>query len=429
MNALNHSLSYLAAETVYAKLARLSFLIYLFFVVFGTMMPFQGSLQERGAMGEISGSNILNQLLSILFVLSFISLLGKLNEVFAFIQKEKFLTLFLIWMMVSVIWSPVPAVSLKRAISLFGEVVICLAALLHYRWSDEGLRALRGILALYLPLTILAVIFIPAAIQWEFPAWRGLTPTKNNLGQISLFSILGMLAVISFNKGRFVNVLHYGLLVIAFVTYVGAQSTTSFLVGFFLLFIFLLMYFGTIISSRQLAGLYAFFVLVVTFVLIYITMVQSPEVIASFLGIFGKDLSFTGRVDLWNAVFEMTKDKWIQGWGIGGFWILDSKHLYPLYLEFVWIPNQSHQGYLDILNQTGAIGATLLGLIITSYLLKIGQLRKRNVWIWFFLAIIIYNFQESLFFRPRHVGHFMFIFAYMAFHIDLLKEKGIIPVR
>ena len=94
MNTLNHSISYLTAESVYARIARFSFLIYLFFVIFGTMLPFQGSLQERGELGQINDSNIVNQLLSLLFLLSFISLSGKLNAAFAFIQKEKFLNPF-----------------------------------------------------------------------------------------------------------------------------------------------------------------------------------------------------------------------------------------------------------------------------------------------------------------------------------------------
>ncbi|MBX2818364.1 MAG: O-antigen ligase family protein [Rhodothermaceae bacterium] len=429
MNALNHSISYLTAESVYARIARFSFLIYLFFVIFGTMLPFQGSLQERGELGQLTDSNIVNQLLSLLFLLSFISLSGKLNAAFAFIQKEKFLTLFILWMLASVLWSPVQMVSLKRWITLFGEFVICLAALLHFKWSEEGLRAYRVVLFLYLPLTLLAVAFIPEAIQWQFPAWRGLAPTKNNLGQVAVFSILALFAIISYNRGRAVNVLHYGLLFMALAAYLGARSTTSFLVGFFLLFIFILVYLGRMISNKQLATYYAVFSILVFFSLLYITMVQSPEVIASVLGVFGKDLSFTGRVDLWSTVFEMTKGKMINGWGIGGFWVNDGVHLYPIYKEFIWLPNQSHQGYLDILNQTGVVGLSLLLLMIFGYLGKATSLKKRNVWIWFFLGILVYNFQESLFFRPRHIGHFMFMFAYMALHIDLLKEKGIIPVR
>lgn len=429
MNALNHSISYLTAESVYERLARFSFLAYLFFVIFGTMLPFQASLQERGALGQMSDSNPLNQLLALLFLLSFISLIGKMNAVFAFIQKEKFLTLLIVWMMVSIAWSPVPMVSIKRWITLFGEFIICLAALLHFRWSEEGLKAYRSILFLYLPLTILAVAFVPEAIQWEFPAWRGLAPTKNNLGQISLFSILALLAIISYNKGRAINVVHYGLLLMAITAYLGARSTTSFLVGLFLLFICALVYVGTLISNRQLASYYAFFVLLISFSLVYIVMVQTPEVIAGILGVFGKDLSFTGRVELWGTVYEMTKGKMIQGWGIGGFWITEGTHLYPIYSQFIWLPNQSHQGYLDILNQTGIVGISLLMLMIVGYLRKAAQLKKRNVWIWFFLGILIYNFQESLFFRPRHIGHFMFMFAYIALHVDFLKERRVIPLR
>ena len=406
-------------------MARVSFFIYLFFVVFGTMMPFQDSLQQRGEAGGFVESNLLNQGLALLFVVSFISLWRKHNAIVAFVQRDKFLSLFLLWTMFSVFWSPDSVVSLKRWITLFGEVIICLAALIHFKWSEEALRPLRKILMLYIPLTILAVIFVPAAIQWEFPAWRGLAQTKNNLGQIALFSIIALLVIISYHKGRFINLLHYLLLAMALMAYAGARSTTSFLVGSFLLLILGLLCIGRALGNKQIAGYYAVFVVTVISLIVGLVMAFTPEVIASFLRIFGKDLSFTGRVDLWSRVIEMTEGKILQGWGIGGFWIMGSTHLYPVHREFIWLPNQAHQGYLDILNQTGVIGITLLILMILSYLTKVPRLKKRNVWIWFFLGILIFNFQESLFFRPRHIGHFMFVFAYMALHIDLLKQQEI----
>ena len=430
MNVIDRSLSFTITDT--SKWVKGAFFIYLFFALFGTMMPFQGSLQERAAEDAIGSSNMINQLLSLAYLIGLVGLWGKVDAVFSIIKKEKFLTIFLIWTFCSVFWSEYPMVSLKRWIALFGEAILCMSVLLHVRWSEEILRFFRILLFVYLPLTILSVLFIPEAVQYDNNSWRGLAITKNSLGQIALFSVIIWLSVISYHRKQAINIVHYGMLGLALLCLFGSRSTTSLLVGAFLFVIVALHFIGRNITHASLAHYYASIVILAsTFLFAFVTVV-APEVLATFVGLFGKDLTFTGRIDLWARVFDLTQDRLLLGWGLGGFWVMDSIHLIPIFNEFVWIPNQAHQGYLDILNQTGLVGFSLLLLMAVSFVLKLSYLEKRQIWKWFFLGILFYNFQESLFFRPRHISHFMFIFAYLAFYTDLYKEstmnKAYLPV-
>ena len=426
MRAIEQRVSNLIDETIYARLAQGAFLIYLFFIFFGTSKPFP-DLTPGANLAE--KSNPVNQLLSLLFLISLLSLVGKLEQVRVFIVKEKFLTLFLIWGLFSVVWSNYSVVSLKRWISLFGEVIIILAALLHFRWSEVALRGFRVIVSLYLPLTILAVLFVPAAIQWEFPAWRGLADTKNNLGQVTLFSIVLLLTIIPYNKKRPINALHYVLLACAVIAYLGARSTTAFLIGGVLLLIYGVLHIGKILMKENMASVFALFVILGGVVLGGLIVVLAPEVLAHFFGFFGKDLTFSGRVDLWATVLGMTEGKVLTGWGVGGFWVSDAAHMTPIYEQFVWIPNQAHQGYIDVFSQLGFIGFVLLLLMIVGYFKRLVSLRKGQIWKWLFISVLILNMQESVFFRPRHIGHFMFVFAYAALHTDLLKERWVIHME
>ena len=280
----------------------------------------------------------------------------------------------------------------------------------------------RILLFIYLPLTILSVIFIPEAVQYDSSAWRGLTITKNNLGQIALFSILVWLTVISYHRKKAINIIHYAMLGMALVCFIGSRSTTALLVGAFLAGTAILLYLGRNIAIPSLSHYYAVIILFTSLFLIGFVTVTEPVLLRSVLGLFGKDLTFTGRIDLWERVLSMTQDRLFLGWGLGGFWVMDSAHLAPLFKEFVWIPNQAHQGYLDILNQTGVVGLALLLLMSIQYILNLPRLKKREIWKWFLIGILVFNFQESVFFRPRHIAHFMFIFAYIAFYTDLYKE-------
>jgi exopolysaccharide production protein ExoQ len=409
-------------EQVLDLMARSAFLVYLFFIFFGTEPPFDASLRDQ----VVPTSNSLNQSLSLLFLVSFISLWGKMRQVVEVLLQEKFLALFLGWMAVSITWSDYPLVTLKRSVAVLGESIICLAFLLRVRWSSDALRYFRLVAGIYIVLTIASVIIYPrGAIQWEFPAWRGLAPTKNNLGQISLFSIVIWLSVVAFNKGRLQNALHYVLLALSVVALLGARSTTSFLVAAFLLTVAVLLRLGTLSGSRAAAIVYTTFVAITCVAIALLVFVFTPDFLSALFGVFGKDMTFTGRVDLWEAVLAMTKDRMWLGWGFGAFWVMDSPHLTQLFQQFIWIPNQAHQGYLDVFNQNGLIGITLLFGVIVSYFRGITRARTRQVWLWIVIAILVFNLQESLFFRPRHIGHFLFVFSYLALHTDLLREGGL----
>lgn len=422
MKVLEHQVSNFADETIHARLAHGAFLIYVFFMFFGTGKPFPDLTPGVRLDGD---SNPVNQLLSLLYILSFLSLIGKREQVCIFIAREKYLTLFMGWALLSVIWSDYSVTSLKRWISLFGEIIVCLAALMHFRWSEMALRTFRVIVCIYIPLTILSVVFVPEAIQWEFPAWRGLADTKNNLGQVTLFSIIILLSIIPYNRNRPVNALHYLLLGCAFIAYIGARSTTAFLIGAVLMGIYGSLAIGKMLKLDNFVRFFAMYVLLGGALIGAMVVVLIPEVLSDLFGLFGKDMTFSGRIDLWTAVLSMTEGKLLNGWGIGGFWVGDKPHLVPLFEEFVWIPNQAHQGYIDILNQLGIVGLGLMCMMILSYFNGLGKLRKGQVWMWLFISVLILNVQESVFFRPRHIGNFMFLFAYIALNTDLLKERWV----
>lgn len=403
-----------------SNLAKFSFFVYIFFVIFGTSLPFQDRL---AAIDEITTSNPINQFVfSILYIFSFFSLLSKKKQIIQFIKTEKFLSLFLFWSLCTVFWSDFFFVSLKRWLQIFGSVIIFLSALLNFSSLEEIQRYFRAIFIVYLPLTILSVIFIPGAIQWEFPAWRGLAPHKNYLGQIALFALIFWIfvtAVSNFRKKIFAFVF-VGL---SFIVYVGAQSTTCFVVGCFLLFLVTIRLFGKFLGPPEVQRFFFLMTTVAAFMIFFSVSYLAPDLLASFVELFGKDMTFTGRVDLWDWIFNISKEHLLLGCGFGGFWVMDSPHLAPLFEEFPWFPNTSHMGYLDILNETGIIGAGLLALMIIFYFKNIFKLERENVWKWFFISTLFLNIQETTLFLQNTLSGVLFIISYLALYSELFKNK------
>ncbi len=419
MNTFTDRFSLIRVPLTSSNIARFSFFVYIFFVIFGTSMPFQ---EKHSTVEDIATSNQINQFVfSFLYILSFYSILSQ-KQLIQFIKTEKFLSLFLFWSLCTIFWSDYFVVSLKMWIHLFGSVIICLSAMLNFASSEEMQRHFRAIFIIYLPLTILSVIFIPGAIQWEFPAWRGLAFHKNYLGQIALFSLIFWIfatTVPNFRK----KVFAYVFVGLSFIVYIGARSTTCFMTGIFLLFLITIILFGKILgppSVNRFFLLSAFFSICTIF---FSVIFLAPDILGSFFDLFGKDMTFTGRTDLWDRIFNISKEHLLLGCGFGGFWIMDSPHLTPLFKEFPWFPNTAHMGYLDILNETGIIGVILLALMIIVYFKNSYKFSMLNLWHWLFIATLILNIAETTLFRKNMFTGVIFIISYLALYSDFIKNK------
>jgi O-antigen ligase len=96
-----------------------------------------------------------------------------------------------------------------------------------------------------------------------------------------------------------------------------------------------------------------------------------PEISAPIAGIFGKGSDLTGRTDIWDLVWLEIERHWVLGLGYGAFW-LGPDSLSQFVIDALnWIPLQSHNGYLDILNEQGLTG---LALCILTLLVQVRML-------------------------------------------------------
>jgi exopolysaccharide production protein ExoQ len=402
-----------------SKLAKLSFFVYVFFLFFRTSMPFQ---EEITYADDIVSSSLFNQLLfSSLYLMAIIGLLSKRQEIFDFVRKEKVLSLFLVWSFLTVFWSDYPTVSFKRWCRLFGMTIVFLSGLLHMESTDEAIDYFKIVLSIYLPLTLLSILFVPGATQWEFPAWRGLAPHKNMLGQFSLISLIiwTYAARQQSVKKKTVAIL---FLILSFVFLVGSKSTTSYFTFALLVFVA-----GLMLSEKLLAspvkGIFSFIV-VFSCLGIFLSIVYlAPDLLKSLLGTFGKDLTLTGRTDLWKSVFELTKKRLVFGYGFGGFWVAHSPMLEKIFAEQMWFPNQSHLGYLDILTETGIVGFIVFILIVISCFKNFLTLKTTYFWKWFVITALIVNISESTLFKVNELTGDLFILSYLALYVESMKDK------
>ena len=408
-------------EKFYSNFALAIFVVFLFFIFFGTKTPFGEKVWEAESIGT---SNVTNQIVfGGLFVCSLILLVHRKRELFRLIKREKFLTIFLVWCLVTIIWSKYPFVSFKRYIQYFTVITVCLSVFLNVKDYKQILTVFKIMLGIYLFVCVATILTIPGARD-RFGIWRGVAPHKNTLGQISLIAVIFYTATFNSEKTLKARAINALLIFTGVVLIFGSKSSTSIVA-----FVIILMFAMTVLVDKlfEPIGIRKTVSLLITFVffLIFASIIFIvPEILETLVSSTGKDLTFTGRVDLWADIWEEVKRHPLIGAGFQGYWVITSSKVEALYEIYPWLPIQAHNGYLDIINELGFIGIALFVLLLVNYFVNLAYSKQKQIWKWFILAALVINVTESMFIRPKLAPGVMFLFAYMALFFSLIRDEA-----
>jgi O-antigen ligase len=409
--------NHLSEVTVLSSFAYISFLMLIFFSIFGTSLPFQPKAQN---IDEIGTSNIINQVVYILiFVMATIAILPKRKEFLLILFEEKFLTIFILWCTLSISWSDYSFVSFKRLFQIYTVVLATMAFLLHYPGEEKILNLIKIVLYPYLIASIIVVVIVPGALDPDFKTWRGLTSHKNVLGQIGVISIIFCYMFYRDSKNLYSKITSVFMIIVSFLLTVGSFSSTSILMLLVILLLGMVRLIDKIFTPLGISRTLSMAFLYTFLLTIIITLIFEPDIISILPRTFGKDTSFSGRTDLWAyMMIEIAKHP-ILGVGYQGFWVVESELILRLYKIFNWLPNQSHNGYIDIWNELGIIGLILFILLIINYYIKLIKLKKEHIWKFFILIALISNWQEATFFRPGQLLAVVLIISYLILIFEL----------
>ncbi len=213
------------------------------------------------------------------------------------------------------------------------------------------------------------------------------------------------------------------MLIMAAGLLAGSQSMTSITTLIVLFFLGTIFYFDNYFRSLNI-GRFVSIILIVLVSALFLTVVfYAPDLLESAASSAGRDLTFTGRTELWSDILRETENHWLMGAGFQGFWVVENPHLLALYDIYVWLPNQAHNGYVDIVNELGVIGLFLFILILINYFRQSVKLKLPHYWKWFVIAAVIINFQETTFIRPQIATGVMFVFSYLALFSDVYRKE------
>ena len=335
--------------------------------------------------------------------------------------SNKFLMALYLYFLVSAAWSGDPVGSIKRLFKDFGLIFV--ASVLFS--ENDPLDAIRAIYyrsaALLFPLSIVFTKYYPdygrAYTVTGDMMFTGVTTQKNSLGEIVLFFTLFLLwdclqppQPRRVSKWIIAKWDRIALILIGLRLLQLSQSKTAMLciiVGGALLLR------GRWMITKPI-NRFAYVSAISLPFLVFFSQ-EFSSIIAPVVESMGRNMTFTGRTDIWNQITIKTVNP-LLGAGYWNFWGGPGGYAISLAMRTV-VPN-AHCGYVDMYLDGGTIGLVLLFLMLTAYAALLTRqmsrtddaqryLRMRFV---ILIVAIIYNLSESTFFR---IGPLWFTFLLM----------------
>jgi O-antigen ligase len=346
--------------------------IWMFFL--GSRLPSQWlGLNRLGAVAQAleEGNPLDRTVSSLLILLAIVVLLSRSFKWDSFLRQNAVLIAFLTFALFSCLWSDFPLVALKRWFRDMGNYLVILVVLSDTRPLDAVRTVLRRLCYLLVPLCILLIKYFPA-IGRSYEVWSGsvnfvgAATSKNMLGAICLISGIFFLwdtatrwADRKDRQTKKIILVNVALLAMTFWLLNLSSSATS----------RVCLIIGCIVILAAQSGWgkrHPTFlkVIVPAAFCAYVILAFGFGLNGEFASRVGRNPTLTDRTLIWNTVLSQHINP-IIGTGYESFWLGPR-------LQRIWAVvgaiNETHNGYLDIYVNLGAIGLLLLAaFLVASY--------------------------------------------------------------
>jgi exopolysaccharide production protein ExoQ len=321
-----------------------------------------------------------------------------------FTRNNRWLTFFLLYCLVSIIWSDFPFVAFKRWIKILGLPIMALVVLTDPN-PNAATRALMKRSAYV--MVLLSVLFIKYFPQYGrmFDPWTGMgmntgiANSKNELGALCmLFGVFFFWNLlqgfkIKNRKARraelILSLVFLGLILWLLKLSSSATSLMCSVIGMGTVWLL-----GLRLINKRLIGLY-----VVVGILALVAAEPVFGIYGGMLNLLGRDASLTDRTGVWHDALRLQPNP-LLGAGFDSFWL--GKRLDKIWEKWWWHPNQAHNGYVETYLSLGYVGIALLAGLIIATFRKITRALLTNfefarLRLGFLFVVVVYNFTEATF--------------------------------
>lgn len=294
---------------------------------------------------------------------------------------------------ISTLWSIDSAATLRRSVWLALTTAFGLYLAWRYEWRAL-VQILAGAFLVLIAGSLVVGILAPSIgrMSFEHPgAWGGLWTHKNTLGGIMALGVVicASAAAVAPAQRRLWITCALG----AFALVLLSTSKTALIASVLGL--------GVIGACMAVRRGPASAVLVVAGVLSAVLLGASIVLLAPDLVVaaLGRDLTLTGRTDIWEASGAAVSARPWLGYGYYAFWLPDNGPAYWVREAVQWQVASAHSGWLELALGLGRVGIVLFALQFAATLWRgAGSVKRRDAGLWApsFLAVFaLYTLSES----------------------------------
>jgi O-antigen ligase len=288
-----------------------------------------------------------------------------------FIRNNQWLTIFLAFCLLAVVWSDFPFVSAKRWIKLLGNPVMALVLLTEPDPEESFITTMKRCAYVLLPISILFIKYFPdlgrSYDEWSGQGmFTGIATNKNELGFDCW--ILGaavfwhLLHVLRWPRGtarRDELILCSGLMAMDLWLLKYAHSASSLVA--FLLATGIILFLGFRWVNKRSVDAY-----VLSGAVIVAVGCFGLGLSDSVIHLLGRNDTLTGRTDIWHVLWHWDINP-LLGTGYEGFWLGDRRLAVAQALDLSFL-NEAHNGYLETYLNLGFIGVGITAaLLLATY--------------------------------------------------------------
>lgn len=370
-----------------------------------------------GPYGATEGSGLRQFVLIILFLTAAFTIIRFPDRYYS-LSKAVPLTmiLLLVYIFLSVIWSPQWYVSFKRAVQVLGVFLIAAALSTGGQGRPRVANVAAWVMLFGMIVSIVWTVFFFDHAFTE-NGYRGITANKNTFGQYAALCIFIGFAMSRLEIGsrRLIWITLLGLGVVGLLL---SRSATSILAVAMVVSIYLAIYVARRLHKSWFPVVLLLFLVLVLGMYIYVLAKGYSVFYAAFSKILagsGKDITLSGRTYLWELIWKEAMNHPWFGIGYGGFWLgLDGASGQVAYQVKWGYPGQAHNGYLDILNELGIVGCLLVLGLVVEHSRNVLRLIGIDRWLGMFHAtllvmVVVLNLAEATFLRTTHIWWIIFV--------------------
>ena len=346
-----------------------------------------------------SSSNLTNQVFwAALFAVSLLSAFMRRTPTLGYAILLWPLALYLVWAAATLPWAADHDIALRRLILQF---CIVGAILLPVAMIDEPIVVHRVLIWVAL-VTVLVNVAAIAVIKPTPLGYAGIYSQKNVLGEAAALAFIVFVTGVDLpgNANRCIAWLGMPL---ALLLLVLSRSKTSLI----LCFLAPAMALAVTLVSR-LAKLRPSTLMIGGTVLasaLVLVALGAGVNLDRMLGLVFGDATFTGRTDIWHFAWSEIRTRPLTGFGFNGFWGAGANSAVSFaQSDFLSSILEAHDGYLDVLLETGIVGLSIVVcLVLVTLKLFDHALVDHSSRAVLFLAIVffflVHNVVESSIFR------------------------------